>query len=267
MCKFNRKLAAIVAAIFMSNGHAGGDVPGGQATEFTQALNNVELVAQVKQSVLTVKQLVASYLVQYKHLQEAILAGIPIPAGEVIRTVQGVRNEINAAQRYMDDLKRVGSSVDQIKSKMDQRAVEAQLSNLTFEQYVAREKAKIADGDARARQRLDAEQMALDQANEDMALAQEHSAAIAGTVGIHESMGLLNTQINRLITQNARMSAMMAQQIGRQEHQKINDDIIARQQHLELQQAIARGQKDGREKVLKDIRGMSVKPIAEPAAK
>lgn len=189
----------------------------GGATEVTQIANNVELVAQVGQQIKTVNQLIQSYVIHYKSLKEHIMAGLPIDPSEVIRTVNGVQMEINQLRAYSDSLQRAGSSTAQLKAILDTRNVEASIKGLTFQNYVAAERAKILAGDKRSVQRLQTEEALTAKANEDLQNARDLSAKISDTAGVHEGVAQLNTHMNLMIQQNARMLQVLAYQTGTQD--------------------------------------------------
>lgn len=204
------------------------------ATEMTQMLNNVELGGIFGKQVATVAQLAQSYAVQLNQLREQILAGLPIPATTVIRTIQGVNAELTAVNKYVDGLKRAGSTVEQLKTIMDARRVEASIKNMTLVDYLTKESAKIQQGDARARQRLDTEKAITEQATEDLNIAKQLSTQIQGTAGVQQSVSLLNTQINRMIQQQARMTQIMANATGTEQADRMNRELADREKAAQL---------------------------------
>lgn len=209
MFKF-KLLSAIAAAVAMlsAQAHATGAVAG--ATEFTQMLNNYELATGVTQQIKTVQQLVQTYKTTLDQYKEMLNAGKLLNVNNLLGPLKSIPGEIAAVNDYLNSLKKAGISFEETKKAIDLRNVEAKLKKLTFEEYIAQEGAKIKQGDKRARQRIDDEEKLIKQVNEDFTIATTLSKEISNTSGVHASVGLLNTHMNRVIQQNARMTQIMA---------------------------------------------------------
>lgn len=212
--------SAVVAACMAASlpSHAAGGA--GMATEFTQLANNVELAAGVSQQIKTVAQLAQQYALQLKQFEQQWLAGLPTQAMTVYSTIQGVQKELAAVSRYQQSLVQAGSSVQQLQTLIAQRQAQAKLANMPFDQYVAVQSALIERGDLRAKQRLSNESEVMAQVNEDLSFAREQSGKISGTLGVHQAVNLLNKQMNRMVLQNARVLALMAQERGTEAAEK-----------------------------------------------
>ena len=203
-------LSAIAAAVAMlsTQAHSSGAVAG--ATEFTQILNNSELAVGVTQQMKTVQQLVLTYKTTLDQYKEMLNAGKLLNVDNLLGPLKSIPGEIAAVNDYLKSLKKAGISFEDMKKAIDTRNVEAKLKKLTFEEYIAQEGEKIKQGDKRARQRIEDEEKLIKQVNEDFTIATTLSNEISKTSGVHASMGLLNTHMNRVIQQNARMTQIMA---------------------------------------------------------
>lgn len=245
---------ALLLMVGMAAVHAGGGgsvMGNGGATEITQVLNNGQLIEQVRQQVNTVNQLMQTYRVQYSQLQQQILSGTNL-GNTTLGDVNRARSTVDA---YQGSLKTVGFDLANLQQTYDRRLVEARLQNMTMEQYLARERQKIADGNAVAQARLAREKMLIEQTNQDMAIAKQYGEDAANTVGEHEAIALLNRQMNLQIQQNTRMMtaiassqnsdramAEMRDEVDRQEvTQKVDDAIAAQKRMKEAELRMIRG--------------------------
>lgn len=208
--KYNPLLALMFGLTISVNANADGGGGAGLASELTQMLNNFELVAGVAKQVETVNQLVETYKVDLDKLKSAKLAGQNLDPGANAISMEALNKEISATANYQASLVSAGASSADLRNDINQRTVEASLSGQTMPQYIQTEGAKIQKGDKRAIQRINAEEQYMRQVDDDYAVAKEMSGKINGTLGIQQSSQLLNTQMNRVIQQNARMTQIMA---------------------------------------------------------
>ncbi len=200
---------ALALMVSMAAGHAGGGgsvMGNGGATEITQVLNNGQLIEQVRQQVNTVNQLMQTYRVSYSQLQQQILSGTNL-GGVTLGDVTRVKSDYD---RYQGSLRTVGLDLNSLERMFDQRRVDARLQNMTMDQYLERERQRIAQEDAKAKARLAREQALLQQTNDDILIAKQYGDQVGQTIGEHEAIALLNRQMNQLLQQNTRMLTLMA---------------------------------------------------------
>jgi hypothetical protein len=191
------------------------------ATEVTQWLNNGELVTGVAKQAQTVTQLAQTHIQVLEQVRQQVLAGKQLVGGDLLKSLGSINAEISAVTKYKAQLQNAGASVQQLASAMDARRVEANVKNLPLSDYLKQEAAKIADGDKRAKQRLEAEKHYAQLADDDLIAAKEMSEKITGTEGMHQAISLLNTSVNKMIQQNARMLQIMAYQAGSAESDRL----------------------------------------------
>lgn len=227
MLKSNIAIVALSAfAFFAGNASATGLVAG--ATEFTQIANNIEIGFGVEQQIETVAQLVKTYQTTLQVLDQAQRAGKLIKGESIQSSRAALLSEMNSTTRYVTSLANAKASMSDLRSDINQRSVESKIAGLTFRQYVEREAAKVQKGDVRAKQRLATEENLMQQVNEDFEVAKELSGQITQTAGVHESVGLLNSQMNRVIQQNARMTQIMANATGTEQADRMAKETAAR---------------------------------------
>ncbi len=231
---FPSRLRTVIACLamtvsFIPTVSAGGGGLTGGSTEITQLLNNGELVAQVQQQVRTVSQLVQIYTTQYQQLQEQLRAGMSI-SGLNIGDVLKIKGDLD---NYQGALRTFGRDLGQLQNVFDVRMTEARLSNMTLQQYLQREQQQIDLGNNLAKARINRELAQVDQVRRDVALVRELGDKIPGTVGVHQSTQLLNSQMNVVAQQLTRLVQLTAEAQG-------SDKAIEAQQKAYERAAAAR---------------------------
>jgi P-type conjugative transfer protein TrbJ len=211
-----RELAAVLltalACLSAGGARAGGAIVG--ATEPTQILNNLQLVKVALDGATTASTAVSQYTTQIQQFQAQLanLQRLPqLPDGLGADSLRA----LNDLTRYRGALQQLTGSLGQQQSMMDQRIAEARLSGKDWGSYVASVAADAANKNQRAVERLKYEETVLQQVQSDYSFARELQGQIPATIGQHQALQLMNTQMNRLITQNAKllevMSAALAQ--------------------------------------------------------
>jgi len=240
----NWRLAVASALLVGSSiAWAGGLVAG--ATEITQILNNVELVKVAADGAVTAQKTVQQYATQLQQYQAQLLNlraldGLPTGMGG------DAAKAVNDMMRFKQALTNLTGSLGQQSSIMDQRLAEARLGGKGWSGYVQQVAADAASGNKRAIERLKYEESVLQQVQSDYQFARNLQEQIPATVGQHQSLQLLNTQMNRVITQNAKilevLSATVAKE-AKEEHREaeakaraLADQELMRQRHQNIEQ-------------------------------
>jgi len=96
-------------------------------------------------------------------------------------------------------------SISNITSNFKKRLDTAKLLSLNWSQYIAFEQSRIQRNEDNAAQLAKDDVMILDRVQRDYQFALATQSKIPTTDGIHQSLQLLNLQLNRVITQNADM--------------------------------------------------------------
>ena len=206
------RYALLIASIIFQAGPV--EAAGGmtdQATEMTQVANNVELALQVgAQLASNVKQL-HQYALQMQQFKQQVADGLNVTGALSGLTLEGLTKEAMISSQARDAYTKLFGSVDQLSKEWQGRLIEASSQGIPLEKYVALEGERIRKGNALAIQRIEQEKRLMAAVDEDFGLARSWGSQISSQTGIHASIGLLNTQINRMVQQNARMVQMMAQ--------------------------------------------------------
>lgn len=163
----------------------------------------------------------------------------------------GVEKEYQAVMDFKRELDKVRGSVDDTKKIFDRRMTESAQLRLPFGDYIRAEMDAARKGNEAAKARLTEETRVLQRVQDDYAAARKFEGQISGTSGVNESINLMNSQLNRMITQNADLIKAVAsnmrsqaetesaQAVSRQQaaleadaRRKANEDALARQRAL-----------------------------------
>lgn len=233
---------------------AGGFKCGGCATEGTQMLNNIQLVAKVGEQVKIVKRLYETYVVETQRLQAQILAGLPL-SGLPITDVLRVKMEL---EQHQAALKNLGRDVKSLGTVFDARMTEAQLMNLPFEQYIAREADRISAGNAVAKARVAREVQLMNAVRADIEQVNVWGRKISATHGVHGSEQLFNSQLNMMSMQLTRLVQLTAEQQGSDKAEAQHRKDVQRAGELRVLDEIERGQKSTHDKndaIIRSLQG------------
>lgn len=197
-------LGALLAA---SLAQAGGGGVGG-ATEFTQLMNNAELVGVAGSTATTAEQAIAQLIEQRKMalMQQLNLKALDQIPSNLLDSNFG----IGALTNYRNALTQLRGSLAQETQALNQRFVEARLSGKTWDQYSQGVLQDARNGNQSAIQRINYESSLLAQVNNDYKFAREAEAKIGNVEGAQQSLQLLNSHMNRIVVQNGKMLEVMA---------------------------------------------------------
>jgi len=217
---------ALVAVV--SPAYAGG--PAGGALEVTQWFNRGTMLSQLEQQIQQVAALASQYSTQLQQYQTQIKAGLNISNVLPGVNLQGLVVEVNNVIKFKKSLDAIAGDVSKLSTDWQSRLIEAQMGKMTLSQYAQQQSELLSQGNQRAISRIQNEQRMFAAVQDDYEVANQYASKISETSGVQESMGLMNTQMNRLIQQNARMVALAAQAQGsdkaNEEAKKSIDDAL-----------------------------------------
>lgn len=194
--------------------NAGGFPVPAMAMESTQWLNNFELAASGSELIAQTKTQLDQYQNQLLQYKEMINAGKRLQGSLSGLTVNGIASELTKVRSMKNSLTSLNNGLQYMSANLTTRLNEAQIRKMSWAEYVQMEGENIRRKNDRAIARLEAERQVYDSIEEDYAMAKAWGDQISETEGVHQSMGLLNTQMNRLIQQNARIVQLAAQAQG-----------------------------------------------------
>lgn len=170
--------------------HAG--AAAGGATEVTQILNNVQLamqsVTQELQFATELEQLYVQTLQQIPGSDTSLLADIS-KAANLVASAQGAKHSLEA----------LTSELGSLETHAQRRYDRFIASGLSWNNYVAREKEIAKQDRQRAKVVTQAEEAAMERVKETWGSYQRYQREITTSQGEHQSMRILNGQMNALI--------------------------------------------------------------------
>ena len=210
----NSKVAAVLLALGVSTGVQAGGSLDNVASEATQLMNNAELVIQVKEQIKSNAVQLNQYSTQLSQLWQQYKDGMNVGTYYTQLGLGGLEKEMNTARETRQAYEKLFGSVDQLSTQWQQRMYEASTTGISLKDYVMNEADRIQKGNQLAIKRLEQERRVMTTIEEDFSLAKKWGDSISYQSGINGSLGLVNTQMNRMLQQNARMIQIMAQAQG-----------------------------------------------------
>ncbi len=176
----------------------------GKASEMTQILNNIQLLKVASDSAKSARAEISALAVQNKQYgidiaNNAKFGSMPS------NTPHGTKSQDDLVT-YAKALETLHGSLEEQQKMMDTRMAEARLSGLTWEQYTERVHADAQNQNKRAISRMQYEASVLEQVKSDYEAARSFEPMIAGSVGLQQSLQVMNKQMNRLVLQNAKLT-------------------------------------------------------------
>ena len=210
--KFKQIASGLLLAVLASAASAGGMAD--MSTETTQIMNNVELVVQVKEQIKSNKKQIQQYETQLYQYYQQVADGTNVSTYYTNLGLGGLNKEMTAAKETRLAYDKLFGTVDQLSQEWQQRMIEASTQGIPVEKYIQNEADRIQKRNSLAIKRIEQERRIMGTIEEDFSLAKQWGDSISHQTGINSSIGLLNTQMNRMLQQNARMVQLMSQAQG-----------------------------------------------------
>jgi conjugal transfer/entry exclusion protein len=227
---------ALVLVLFnlIPAAHAGGGGGFAGATEYTQILNNVELVQQTIQDQMRNVQLVQqTYLAQLQQMAQTI--------GPYTAPYQNTLSTLRSVQNTLSTLGVMQGNVSDLNNMLNTRFQEYSASNLNFNDWQTREQNRIADGDQAAQAELVSNRQVIESTQSSLDAYQQAAAAMDKTTGTHQATRVLGAQLtllggdlNKLITVTSQANIANANQrdldAAERERQRAAEQALEQQQ-------------------------------------
>lgn len=234
------------------------------------AAESIAGTAQRAQQYVTQLQQYQTMLVNLKQLPQGALSGalgsLSQGQAELVRNMGGleklrdigtisteigrVSGSISKAKASVTSLIALQQSMGGMQESYSRRFEEARRLNLTWEQYAAQEDLQIRSRVASAAARAQEDISRVERVKRDYKFAQEMAQKIPEAEGVQQSMALMNTQMNRVVTQLAEvnkglissMNGKSPEQVMAEEQakQRAADDQRTRIRNAEIQRAADR---------------------------
>ena len=171
-------------------------------------IQNSLTAAQTAQQLIHTISQYETQLLQYE-VQLKQLSSLDVASIQTILNSNSIDlNNLNVFKNSLNDLY---GSLSDIANNFNQRLDAAQYLGLNWNQYAQFEQDRIHRNQTEAIASANQEIISVDRATRDYKFALDAEALIPNTNGIHESMQLLNTQVNRILTQNADLIQLLSQ--------------------------------------------------------
>jgi P-type conjugative transfer protein TrbJ len=210
------------------------------------ALESVKNTAQQANIYLTQLQQYQSMLTQLKRLSPGQLAlsvaGLTanqlklvkdVGTQNALRDIQSIATEssrvyaaANSAAESVASLTRLQQSMGGMNQTFSNRFEEARRLNLTWAQYAAREDLQIRSRVATAATRAQDDIDRIKAVQKDLEFAKDMSDKIPEAVGVQQSMGIMNAQMNRVVVQLAQLNQGLSVSLNA----KSPADVLAEEQ-------------------------------------
>lgn len=232
MFSAKRSLVAVYAAVLatlVAPAQAGGGGITGGSTEWTQVANNAELVKVAMDGAQTAKTTIDKYILQYKQYENELtnlakFTQLPENLQHGVRSLEDLR-------AYKSKLEQLHGSLSEQSRMFERRFTESRLNGGSWDDYVTAVRADASNKNQRAINRLQYEQSVMDQVQSDYAAARAMEPKIQESVGAQQSLQLMNTQMNRLVLQNAKLTEVLA---ATMQEQTIQNARAAEQENADL---------------------------------
>lgn len=183
-------MSALAFAIGQSQ--AGGSVAGtGGSTEITQLINKAQLISQsTRQEQLLLQEIEQTYLSRLQQLG--------MSTGEYTTSYQNTLSTYNQVRDTNSKLSIMQGSLGSLNGALEDRYRQFSASNLSQNDWMARERALINQGDERARAQIISNRNVFESTKTSMDGYQKSAAALNATTGTHAATQLLGAQMSML---------------------------------------------------------------------
>lgn len=203
-----RKLI-LIALLTVFNAHAGGGGGGGGSIVFDPTnfgKNTITAAESIKSSA----QQAAAYSMQLQQYQTQLMQLKSINPGATGSLMQQTIQDIRTANQYRGALENLYGSVNNVNGMYESRVRDMSSTGLSWDQYMNREKMISQRTGAGQSALLSKEVGAMQKASTDYAYAQSLQSQIPQSAGMHESMQMLNMQMNKMLMQQASLLDYLA---------------------------------------------------------
>lgn len=136
-----------------------------------------------------------------------------------------VNGDLNGARNSLGALVNLSKSMGGMQESFSRRFEDAQRMNLTWDQYAAQEDMLIRSRVITAASRAQEDQARIDRVKADYEYAQDMAARIPQAEGVQQSMGIMNSQMNRVVGQLAELNKGLVTN----QQSKSPNDVLAEQ--------------------------------------
>lgn len=205
--------AGLVAAMTMTHAMA---IKVWDPTNFVQnKISALQAIKATADRAIQIRTQYMQYLIEAKQL-----TGMPKEEMNRLRALRS--RDLDDINGFIRSIDRTYGSVQTVKDLMSKRFDEQKLSGLSWDDYMKAEGQRIKQGVQSAQQRAEIDRRAMARVQQDYEQVKEWQMKIGTTHGMHESMQLMNAQMNKVVTQNAELLKVMAMNSMRENENKVD---------------------------------------------
>lgn len=227
------KLIAVLVSVLLSSPCFAGGMPvftGGLVFDPSNFAQNLVKAGQTAERVATLAQQYATQIQQYRMAVQQLQALDP----RQLEALGGVTHtDLQAVNNYIGSLKNVMGDLTNVSDALNKRFTEAQLSGRSWSDYLASQQDAVRANVKAAQIRAQNEAALLQSVQNDYAMAAQWQARIPATFGANEDVQLLNSQMNRVVMQNAQVLKLLVDQNGALKAGAKLDELAKRKQDAE----------------------------------
>ncbi|HEY0892049.1 MAG TPA: hypothetical protein VGE32_03260 [Cellvibrio sp.] len=166
-----------------------------------------------------------AYLLQLNQWENELLQRLPLDFAGIAPQLEQARSALNLYRSYQSTLVNLNGSIGNVRNRLNLRFDEARLLNMDFNQYAQREGQHLQSRNVERMAIAEQDMSVIQGLQNDYAAVQAMQSKIASTVGTHESMGLMNSQMNQLVATMVTVKGQLATSSLQQQKQQTEEDV------------------------------------------
>lgn len=144
-----------------------------------------------------------------------------------------VSGDLNGARNSLSAIVNLSKSMGGMQESFSRRFEDAQRMNLTWDQYAAQEDMLIRSRVITAASRAQEDQARIERVKSDYDYAQDMAARIPQAEGVQQSMGIMNSQMNRVVGQLAELNKGLASNLAGKNPNEVLAEEMDKQKKLD----------------------------------
>ncbi|WP_138519169.1 hypothetical protein [Limnobacter alexandrii] len=218
--------ASIAFALFLSTTQAqAGGGGGGFGNIVHDPTSYVKHVESAAKAAIAEGQRANAYLLQLNQWENELLQRLPLDFAGIAPQLEQARSALNLYKSYQSTLVNLNGSIGNVRNRLNLRFDEARLLNMDFNQYAQREGQHLQARNVERLAIAEQDMSVIQGLQNDYSAVQAMQSKIASTVGTHESMGLMNSQMNQLVATMVTVKGQLATSSLQQQKQQTDDDL------------------------------------------
>lgn len=209
----------------------------------TNYAQNIRTAVSTVQAVRVQIQQYQNQIMQYMTMIEQLRKLDPRIIMQIAEEIFGP-DEVRATTEAIRATAALQGSLQGVRDTFNRRLDSAHLARMSWSDYIGWEQERLAAREGSAVARVAAEQHALRMVEKDYEFARDAAGRIQGTSGTKAALDLMNTQMNRVIQQNAELNRQIATSLGGHAAEKEMQEMEKEQREKAAKSVIAQQQQE-----------------------